>query len=146
MDSAEEIVFGERKSKGNNGLLIVTHKEPSSSQKTLLNFVKSPMNFSSSRKKSITEDFETKVQSFNEEPVKKIQGCERLFEDFFVIGLDKTVLKPGLQQVVSPKIVHSQGFSNEGDLEWYFCLFLTIISSFKVRGKEFFRILPFLLA
>ena len=136
----EEINFNEnsKKSQVNIGPLTFTHKESAMNEITVLNFIKSPIHLSPYRRKSkmVTtpqsnfDDFGGRIKLFNIQS-EKAQGAERLFEDFFVIGLDKTELKPGLQQVVSPKIIYSPGYCNVKDEnEWYICLYIQIIYHF----------------
>ena len=89
--------------------------------KTVLNFIKSPMHKTPIRRKSLLspmmahDNFSARAKL----QLQKIPGNERLFEDLFVIGPEKNELKPGLAQFVTPKILHTQGFSNQGnDEEW----------------------------
>lgn len=118
---SEEIDFKcenrpQRQSGGSN------HKEGGKHQnteKTVLNFIKSPIHKTPNRRKSIVspmmahDDFSSRAKLH----LQKIPGSERLFEDLFVIGLEKNELKPGLAQFVTPKILHTQGFSNQANSE-----------------------------
>lgn len=118
---SEEIVIKENEepSKENSG---AAPKTNSQNQKGFLNFVMSPSHKSPIKKKSFLIP-SNQSDGFGHRILKIMNylNGERLFEDFFVIGIDKTELKPGLEQVMSPKIIHTQGFSNQGSsTDWFF--------------------------
>lgn len=102
-------------------------KEPMpNKEKTVLNFIKSPNHKTPNKRKSMisptfhNEDFSSRTKLLTLQSTMQSPGSERLFEDLFVIGLDKKELKPGLQQLVSPKIIHTQGFSQQtAENEWF---------------------------
>lgn len=117
---SEEIVVNEKEeaSKENSGIAL---KPNNQNHKGFLNFVMSPSHKSPIKKKSflITTNQNDGFAHRLHKMMNLING-ERLFEDFFVIGIDKTELKPGLEQIMSPKIIHTQGFSNEGSsTDWF---------------------------
>lgn len=119
----EEIVFIEKEEKNNEKSGNLTRKNRDSTTqnpKAVLSFVMSPSHRTPVKKKSFMVPPQN--DSFGNRAIRLFNianGNERLFEDFFVIGLDKKQLKPGLEQNVSPQIIHTQGFSNqESSTDW----------------------------